>query len=324
MDNIETIFQNYIWVPIVTTVIGTLLGLAIPNIIKKIKNFINKNVDEIAIAGEWNSFFNEEKKLQTEKVHLEQIGREITGTMKMNGRTYFFNGQFKNQILLGKYESENSRKDERGTIVLRYINDKILSGYCTFIYKNQQVYNSSYVLTLESSHKVDKGTYQFCNACVGKFDCCCNCEDIDMPILLPFEIETISKKTKENVNQFAEKKSNNLFQMKRKGGINNGECFFFKNNQCSIYENRPLDCRLFPFDFKEINGEYWMVYYNKVCKAIPTNDDEINMCAHNMRPILDIILPYMSEFSSLIFCEKLKNQDYIKLYEINTILDGKS
>ncbi len=328
MENFESFFQNYVWVPIVSTVIGAILGLLVPQMVKKAKQAINKNVDEISIAGDWNSFFHEEKVLQTEKVHLEQLGREIIGTIKMGDREYHFNGQFKNRILLGTYESKNSRKDERGTIVLRYINEKILSGYCTFIYKNQQVYNSSYVLTLESNHKVDKGTYQFCNACVGRFDCCCNCEDIDMPILLPFEVDEIARITRKNAVNFAEKKSNNLYQMKRankdENGNTSGPCCFFVNNKCSIYENRPLDCRLFPFDFKEIDGEYSVIYYNNVCKAIPTNTEEINICSHNIRPILDIILPYMSECSNPIFCEKLKSQEYIKLFSINNILDGKN
>lgn len=324
MEDFLFVFQNYVWVPIISTLIGTLFGYLLPKIIKKAQQIINRNVDEISIAGDWNSFFNEEKTLQTEKVHIDQIGREISGTMKMNGREYFFTGQFKNRILLGTYESKNVRKDERGTIVLRYINEKILSGYCTFIYKNQQVYNSSYVLTLESNHKVDRGTYQFCNACVGKFDCCCNCENIDMPILMPFEIDAISRITKKNSSNFAEKKSNNLYQMKRKDSKPSGPCCFFINNKCSIYDNRPLDCRLFPFDFKEINGEYWVIYYSNVCKAIPTNGEEIDMCSHNIRPILDIVLPYMSECSDPIFCEKLKNQEFIKLFPINKILDGKN
>lgn len=32
----------------------------------------------------------------------------------------------------------------------------------------------------------------------------------------------------------------------------------------------------------------------------------------------------MSECSNPIFCEKLKSQEYIKLFSINNILDGKN
>ena len=90
----------------------------------------------------------------------------------------------------------------------------MLSGYCTIVYKNKQVYNSPYVLTLSSEHKVNKGTYQFCNGCIGKFNCCCNCEEIDMPILLPSEADTISCITKRSINSFAKKLTANLYQMK--------------------------------------------------------------------------------------------------------------
>lgn len=321
-------FQNYIWVPIITTIIGYLLGLWVPKVIKRIQDKrekrINECVDEINIAGDWNSFFNEEKVLQTEEVHLEQLGREVTGTMRMGNRLYNFKGQFKNQILLGTYESNNRKKDERGTIALKYINEKILSGYCTFVYKNKQVYNSPYILTLSSEHKVDQGTYQFCNGCVGRFDCCCNCKEVDMPILLPHEVENISRSTKRNIDSFATKRTSNLYQMKRIDDKENGACIFFNNNRCSIYSSRPLDCRMFPFDFKEIDGEYWVIYYNKACQAIPSNKEEIEMCAHNMRPLLEIVLPYMSECSAPVFSKRLLMQEYIKLFSINSIRDGKN
>lgn len=96
---------------------------------------------------------------------------------------------------------------------------------------------------------------------------------------------------------------------------------FFVNNKCSIYECRPIDCRLFPFDFKEIDGEYWLVYYNSVniCKALPTNNDEIKNFAHNVRPLLDMLLPYMSECSDPIFSKRLNNQQYVKLFTVKDL-----
>lgn len=96
---------------------------------------------------------------------------------------------------------------------------------------------------------------------------------------------------------------------------------FFVNNKCSIYECRPIDCRLFPFDFKEIDGEYWLVCYNSVniCKALPTNNDEIKNFAHNVRLLLDMLLPYMSECSDPIFSKRLNNQQYVKLFTVKDL-----
>ena len=124
MSGFMYVFQNYIWVPIISAIIGTVLGWGGPKVIiyfqRKREKRVNESVNEISIEGDWNSFFGEEKNLQMEDVHLNQVGREVTGNMKLSNRIYEFKGEFKNQILLGTYESKNRRKDERGTIVLRY------------------------------------------------------------------------------------------------------------------------------------------------------------------------------------------------------------
>lgn len=276
---------------------------------KKIKKYrqkkIQSQVNELNISGEWTSIFLEETTLLNENVIIEQIGRDVTATLKFENRTYELVGEFKNQILVATYESKNRRKDERGTIVLRLINENLLSGYCTFIYRNKQVYNSTYVLVANSSHKPDKGTYYFCNSCVGKFDCCCNCESIDMPILLPFEAKKISVKSRMKLEDFASKLTANLYQMKRLDDDEKKGCIFFQNNRCSIYQDRPIDCPLFPFDFKEFDGEYWVIYYDQICSAIPTDLDEIKMCAHAIRPLLELASPYLSECSDPRFCKRL-------------------
>jgi len=44
--------------------------------------------------------------------------------------------------------------------------------------------------------------------------------------------------------------------------LNHDKCpFLDQNGKCKIYEMRPLDCRLFPLDIIEENGEYfWCVF----------------------------------------------------------------
>jgi Fe-S-cluster containining protein len=44
---------------------------------------------------------------------------------------------------------------------------------------------------------------------------------------------------------------------------NSNICVFWNENErkCSIYENRPFDCRVYPFDICLIDGKYyWIVY----------------------------------------------------------------
>lgn len=327
MNSIKEIFQNYIYVPIVSAIIGGIISLVVPKILlyflKKIKKRVNKIVDVIDISGEWNSYFHEENLVQSEEVRLEQEGQIVRGEIKLNKRFYILEGEFKNQILTGKYVSNNRKKDERGTIVLRRINENLLSGYCTFVYKDRQVYSSPYVLTLMEYHNVKRGTYGFCNGCIGRFDCCCNCRSIDMPILLPQEAKQIASISRKPIEQFAVKLTTNLYQMKRTDDKEDNGCIFFVNNRCSIYNKRPIDCRLFPFDFKEIDGEYWLIYYSNIdiCRALPNDREELETCAHNIRPLLDIIMPYMSECSSPVFCKRLDKQNYEKLFRINDLKD---
>lgn len=318
--------KEFFWIPMLGAVLGFIATWWVKGCIDKYKKHrerkINSRVDELNIEGSWNSFFNEDKVIQSEKVTLKQSGRNISGTMEMNSRVYNFNGLFKNRILVGQYESDNSQKDERGTIVLRFVNENILSGYCTFVFENKQVYNSPYVLNRSSYHKTEDGTFNFCEGCVGSFHCCCNDGKVDMPILLPSEVEKILTETGRNPEYFCENPEGNLFRMKRtEGSKGEGSCVFFINNHCSIYENRPIDCRLFPFDFKEIDGEYWLGYYSgdEVCRKLPKDASQIMACAHSLRPLLDIMLPYMSECTNPIFCERLKSQTFKKLFTVDKI-----
>ena len=65
------------------------------------------------------------------------------------------------------------------------------------------------------------------------------------------------------------------------------------------------------------------IYYNNVnvCKALPKNKKEIDCCAHNIRPLLDMVLPYMSECSDPVFCQRLQSQSFKKLFPIGKIRD---
>jgi len=55
---------------------------------------------------------------------------------------------------------------------------------------------------------------------------------------------------------------NNELKYIMKTKRNSDECIFFDSEKgCSIYQIRPFDCKIFPFDIYKINGEYtWIVY----------------------------------------------------------------
>jgi Fe-S-cluster containining protein len=44
-----------------------------------------------------------------------------------------------------------------------------------------------------------------------------------------------------------------------------GSCIFHENGRCSIYENRPFDCMIFPLDIFEIDSHYHWIVYDTFC-----------------------------------------------------------
>ena len=45
----------------------------------------------------------------------------------------------------------------------------------------------------------------------------------------------------------------NMYKIKTK----ENKCCLYIENKCSIYENRPIDCRLFPYDIRKNKNENW-------------------------------------------------------------------
>ena len=96
--------------------------------------------------------------------------------------------------------------------------------------------------------------------------------------------------------------------MNRKG---KGECYFFTSGKCKIYEDRPTDCRLFPFDIvlDKASGEYWVGYYTDICsKELPQK--EMKKHLHILRPYLLLLYPYANIVTSDTVCEKLSKATF--------------
>jgi Fe-S-cluster containining protein len=87
---------------------------------------------------------------------------------------------------------------------------------------------------------------------------CCN--NFVTPFVTSSEKEKISQIGHNNFSDDFSTHGMNVHALKKKPGTD--ECVFWdKNNGCGIYESRPFDCMLFPFDIYKINGEYtWVVY----------------------------------------------------------------
>ena len=81
--------------------------------------------------------------------------------------------------------------------------------------------------------------------------------------MLPSELEKIKKHV--GHDSFVETVEFNKIPtpvIKNKDGVE--ECYFWDSEKehCSIYDVRPFDCKLFPFDIHEIDGKYMWVINN--------------------------------------------------------------
>lgn len=69
-------------------------------------------------------------------------------------------------------------------------------------------------------------------------------------LLLESEAKNISVLSTQPIEKFAElttEKKPYVYEMKKPS---EGKCIFLKDNQCTIYQQRPLICRFYPFELK--------------------------------------------------------------------------
>lgn len=282
--------------------------------------------DIIDLSGEWISSFIQNNKIYNEKVKFKQDNNNLTAIIILNydGEicNYEFTGIINKNNINGTYIYTEDSNIESGTISLKIIDENFLYGVATYLsddINSDDVVQSPYALFRNTDNNL--GTFNLCSNCVGKDATCCCDPQVDSPMLLPNEAETISKKMQIPKEDFCNKvdlaKINNdyslkdLYQMKRIKKDNS--CYFYRNNQCTIYDIRPIDCRIFPYDIKlEKDGNYYLVYYKSdKCQIMNENLANIKMVSYNTRLFLRLLLPYLREWSDKYCCTNLtKNRNY--------------
>jgi len=99
--------------------------------------------------------------------------------------------------------------------------------------------------------------------------CCGDTKDrVRSILLLKIEAEHISKKTLKSVDEFTEKIGGHkpyVYLMKK---TEDGKCIFLKGSSCTIYQIRPLICRFYPFELKEVESNRYTFAYTKECPAV--------------------------------------------------------
>ncbi len=96
------------------------------------------------------------------------------------------------------------------------------------------------------SFECPEGVRFECNGC----GLCCGNTDHKLRhiLLLESEAEAISASTGQPIEDFATERGTApyIYEMKKVGG----NCFFLEDNKCTIYGERPLICRFYPFELK--------------------------------------------------------------------------
>lgn len=149
-----------------------------------------------------------------------------------------------------------------------------------------------------------KGILKNCTVCHKETNCCCDFNTIDFPILSNDEYEFLVNTLKVDTNNFLPV-DNGCFNLVAINGI----CPFYKK-KCTIYKNRPNDCKLFPFDIKNIDGKYYLVLYNLDCCK---HKDMLN---ENVDDVVNSIKPYINTFTDKKLNLNMDNLDYTTIKEI--------
>lgn len=291
--------------------------------------------DSIMLKPLYTSLFAEKGKVQHERIEIKNLGRgKIEGDVYLDAQyIYKLTGTFKNRILTGEFTAVGEFVDERGTINLKLIDHDILSGFCSFskisIDFEDQIRVSPYVWVAGEDNELIHGTYQFCTNCHSENKvCCCASDEIDMPVLLGNEVRQIqsssikNKKMKDfshNIGQTS------IRQMRAKTYDKDGKairaCHFYDvdAHRCKIYDTRPTDCRLFPFDIKldPNTNEYWLGYYDELCERNLPDEQAMKKYAHILRPFIFLLFPFANIITMDTVCEKLKDAHFVKLYRLN-------
>lgn len=163
------------------------------------------------------------------------------------------------------------------------------------------------------------GTYSFCEDC--KSTCCSKVKlngRIEVAILLFGEANKIENTLKEKQDNFSIAREDlgsgvRIIRTDSKG------CYFYRHGRCDIYETRPLDCRLFPFDLTEEDGRLILIGY----KSLGPFQFSKDLYIQNLEKAASVLSFFKEDiltYSRLTF-PVMDREPYIELAEIQ-ISDG--
>ena len=311
-------------------------------------NLNDENMENvIRLKEKYTSLFAEDNLLKSEQIIITKqkgsvvIGKVILIEEGYNDKSihrYLLKGTFSNKVLTAEYYSENGEADERGAINLKLVDKDILSGFCSFskLSGGDEIRVSPYVWVAGENMDLLNGTFTFCTKChEGKKVCCCANKKVDMPILFNFELNSIRN------DKYTSRKEKNIFSKNLSKPFQNCpvrqmriekihkkesdeeviKCYFYNidSHTCNIYENRPIDCRIFPFDIKlsQTSNEYVIGYYKEICEITMPDFHIMKKNAHILRPYFFILYPYLHLITLDEVSKNLNDEDFQVIAKFN-------
>jgi len=101
--------------------------------------------------------------------------------------------------------------------------------------------------------------------------CCGNTANkVRHVLLLKSDAERIAKKTNQVVDMFAAQTPGKLPYLYELRKSPEGKCVFLYNNQCTIYDDRPLICRFYPFELSTDSEGVSTFRFTNECPGVCT------------------------------------------------------
>lgn len=121
---------------------------------------------------------------------------------------------------------------------------------------------SEYFMSFEYPTRV-RFLCNMCAKCCGDTD-----ERVRMILMLKHEAARISEETGLNLGGFSEEIEGFEPYSCRMKKTEDGKCVFLKDNLCAIYEIRPIICRFYPFQLKNIGNDRYVFSCTEECPGI--------------------------------------------------------
>ena len=106
--------------------------------------------------------------------------------------------------------------------------------------------------------------------CQGSGKCCVSRNSYGFVYLSNIDIKRFSKFFKLSVKAFKKKYcqiTDGFIHLTEKKELN-GNCIFLKNNKCTVYKSRPIQCRTWPFWPENMNTKTWNNDIAKNCPGV--------------------------------------------------------